>query len=203
MRYLTDFPEKLHLLDDDLQERLYHAFGQHPWVEKVESVVITPPRQVAVTLHFRTPVLAIAAATESKPRPLGVVDRRGITLPASAKAKDLPVFTANSSERPGRAGTPWPDDGVTAAARTAWFLRDHQRQLHVTGYKAIGKGLVITTKSGASIVWGRPPGLEDSNEAPAAKKLERLLKYCSSSESTEPAPGSPGYDVRPLKDKTP
>lgn len=198
VRYLTDFPERLPLLDDDLKQRLFEAFAQHPWVEKVERVEIVPPRQITVTVHYRTPVLAIAADGDSK-RLLGVVDRRGIALPAAAPSSDLPVFAGSNKERPSRAGTLWAEQGVTAAARTAWYLRPHQQQLHVIVYKAVGNGLVITTQSGASILWGRPPGLEDPGEAPAAKKLERLLKYCTSV-SAESNASSPGYDVRPLKE---
>ena len=43
VRYQTDFPERLHLLDDDLKQRLYEAFGQHPWVEKVAPGIVREP----------------------------------------------------------------------------------------------------------------------------------------------------------------
>jgi hypothetical protein len=203
VRYLTDFPERLHLLDDDLKQRLYEAFSQHPWVEKVERVEVEPPRQIIVALRYRTPVLAVAADDQADKRILAVVDRRAIVLPASASSKGLPTFFGTSKGRTRRAGALWEDDGVIEAARTAWFLRPQQERLHVTGYRAVGKGLVITTQSGASILWGRPPGLEEPGEAPASKKLERLLRYCSSEGNAEKEPGAPGYDVRPLKDRSP
>lgn len=200
VRYLTDFPEKLRLLDDDLQERLYKAFGQHPWVEKVERVEIVPPRLIHVSLVYRTPVLAVMREEEGSSRLIGVADRRGIVLPASAYSKELPAFEGGKNPG-GRAGSLWGDEGVTAAARTAWYLRPHQEKLHVTGFKAVGSGLVIATQDGASILWGRAPGLEEPGEAPASKKLERLLKYCSEKSPDRPA-SAPGYDVRPLKERS-
>ncbi len=59
VQYDSGLPNRLNVLDKELPERLWAAFRRHPWVEKVEGVTVTPPRDIAVRLRFRTPVLAV------------------------------------------------------------------------------------------------------------------------------------------------
>ena len=53
VHYYGQLPERLSLLDPDLQPRLLLAFAQHPKVERVERVVVTATRQVRVDLVYR------------------------------------------------------------------------------------------------------------------------------------------------------
>jgi hypothetical protein len=114
VQYLTDLPDQLRLLDDDLPARLAEAFARHPWVEKVERVEIIPPRQVRVRLSYRTPVLAVKVAGQTR-----AVDVHGILLPATAVTRGLPVFPGQAPPPAGPAGTRWGDAAVEAAARAA------------------------------------------------------------------------------------
>src|SRR5262245_50318895 len=59
VQYLAGLPDRLSLLDTELPRRLADAFARHPWVERVERVAVTPPRQVRVELTYRRAVLAV------------------------------------------------------------------------------------------------------------------------------------------------
>jgi hypothetical protein len=114
VRYLSEFPERVPLLEDGLTARLARAFARHPWVEKVEEVKIEPPRRILVQLQFRQPVLAVAHGDE-----LRAVDRHGILLPTDAVTEGLPRYPEKAPPPHGPAGTPWGDQRVEAAARQA------------------------------------------------------------------------------------
>ena len=55
VHYHGRLAERLSTLDSDTPDRLREGFARHPAVERVESVTITPPRQVRVSLVYRTP----------------------------------------------------------------------------------------------------------------------------------------------------
>jgi len=114
VQYLAGLPDRLQLLDEKLKSWLSEAFARHPWVQKVEAVEITPPRQVRVRLIFRKPVLAVSVSGK-----LRAVDAEGILLPAQGPTADLPVFEGQAFPPAGPAGTPWGDVAVEKAARKA------------------------------------------------------------------------------------
>jgi hypothetical protein len=167
---LGGLPDRLLLLEENLAGQLADAFGRHPWVEKVERVVLLPPRQVQVRLSYRTPVLAVLVDGEVR-----VVDASGVLLPPQTSYEGLPLFRGNAPTPAGLSGTAWGDAGVAAAARLAGFLRPHQTALHLRAVEAMPAGtLVCFTAAGTRIVWGHAPGAETADETPAARKLERL-----------------------------
>jgi hypothetical protein len=53
VRYLSEMPERISLLDTELAGKLSAAFARHPKVERVAAVSVTPPRHVHVELKFR------------------------------------------------------------------------------------------------------------------------------------------------------
>jgi hypothetical protein len=53
VRYLSEMPERISLLDTELADKLGAAFARHPKVERVVAVSVTPPRHVHVELQFR------------------------------------------------------------------------------------------------------------------------------------------------------
>ena len=114
VRYLTELPDQLPLLEEGLAARLASAFALHPWVEKVERVEIVPPHRVLVQLVYRTPVLAVRQGEQVR-----AVDRRGILLPTTAITDGLPVFQGKAKPPAGPTGTPWGDPAVEEAARAA------------------------------------------------------------------------------------
>jgi hypothetical protein len=114
VQYLSNLPDHLQLLEEDLSKRLADAFARHPWVEKVERVVLLPTRQVQVRLRYRRPVLAVPLAGQ-----LRVVDAQGVLLPRDTPATRLPVFSGPVPPPRNRAGLPWGNAAIEAAAQKA------------------------------------------------------------------------------------
>jgi hypothetical protein len=114
VQYHSRLPDRVNVLDDDLREQLARAFARHPWVDKVERVTVTPPRQITVRLIFRTPVLAVRWDGE-----LRAVDGAGVLLPKNAPTRDLPVYDGVPQRPRGPAGTHWGDTDLERAARKA------------------------------------------------------------------------------------
>jgi hypothetical protein len=218
VRYLSGMAEPLRLLDADVTARLADAFARHPWVERVERVEIVPPGKVQVRLTHRTPVLAVLlprtanapddgyARIESR-SVMGrnalaagrVVDGQGILLPTRTPiARELPVLYRCKTPPAGRAGTPWGDPMVEAAARTASFLRASQGRLRLQDIEVSDEGVVLRTgPQPRHFLWGQPPGREAADEASAAEKLQRLLDYCQRPVAIGAAEGPVQYDLRP------
>jgi hypothetical protein len=111
VQYLAGLPDRFPYLEEDLARRLAEAFARHPRVEKVVRVELVPPRQVRVELVYRTPVLAVPLAGETR-----VVDGSGVLLPKGISPNGLPVFKDKCAPPRGPAGTPWGDPAVEAAA---------------------------------------------------------------------------------------
>jgi hypothetical protein len=114
VRYVAGLPAELPLLDEELPRQLAEAFAQHPWVDKVEQVMVLPGNQVRVQLKYRTAVLAVPWDGD-----LRAVDARGVLLPATAATTGLPIFDGIALPPRGPAGTAWGDDAVLAAAKHA------------------------------------------------------------------------------------
>ncbi len=111
VQYLSRLPPRLGLLDEDLSEKLAGAFARHPWVEKVDGVLLIPPRHVEVKLLLRRPVLAVPTREG-----LVAVDREGVRLPRNASTAGLPVFEGKAAPPKGAAGTRWGDPKVEERA---------------------------------------------------------------------------------------
>jgi len=112
VQYESRFPDRFGVLDEDISGKLSAAFAKHPWVEKVEGVLVTPPRQVEVKLVYRRPVLAVKL-----PEGLVAVDGQGVRLPKNAGTSGLPVFEGDAAPPQGPAGVKWGDPQVEARAR--------------------------------------------------------------------------------------
>jgi hypothetical protein len=104
--------ESLSVVDADLPAQLAQAFERHPWVEKVDSVSVTAPRNIAVRLTFRVPVLAVPWDGEIR-----AVDGHGILLPKNAPTRGLPVYDGTPRRPRGPPGTHWGDSDLESAAR--------------------------------------------------------------------------------------
>lgn len=171
VRYLSDLPDRLHVLDRHLSQRLAQAFGRHPWVEGVDRVEVLSGQRVQATVRFRKPALAVVWEEQTR-----VVDGEAVLLPASASAANVPVFRGKTATAPGLAGAPWADVALTEAAKTAAFLDKEKGRLAIVGCESDGESLTWITEKGTRILWGRPPGKEWTGEPTAAKKLERWLQ---------------------------
>lgn len=112
VQYLGSLPDKVVLLDPELPSKLEAAFLKHPWVERVEKVVLTPPKSVMVHVVYRRPVLAIWVKDG-----LRAVDGHGVLLRPDAPTKGLPIYEGKPTPPAGLPGTRWGDAGIEAQAR--------------------------------------------------------------------------------------
>jgi hypothetical protein len=190
VRSLARQPASLHLLDEDLTDRLHRAFLAHPWVESVRRVV-SGQAFVHVEMEYRRAVLAVPP-TDGGWR---MVDGHGILLPELAVQPHLPVLLTELDTPVGTTGSHWGDARVTVAAKTAAYLQANLARLHLEDSRIeVVDGEVIFRKPGVRIVWGHAPGQEKDDEAPANVKLRRLLDYQREHDGLE----SLEHDVRLL-----
>jgi len=120
VQYLAGMSDQVHLLDDDLAERLRQAFAEHPWVAAVDGVNITS-RRIEVRLRYRKPVLAVPF--EGRVR---AVDEYGILLPTTANTMGLRLYDREAAPPAGPAGTAWGDPCVEKAARESASARGNK-----------------------------------------------------------------------------
>jgi hypothetical protein len=177
----------LSILDEQIAERLARAFALHPWVARVENVVIHYPARVTVELVYRRP-----AAMVEVPGGLFAVDATGVLLPSGdftpAAATEYPRLSGIASQPLGPVGTPWGDRGVVDGIKIAVALTDVWRDLRLQCIRRVAAGgtsaagvvgshFELVTKNGTVIPWGSAPGSEAAAEAPTAEKISRLRKY--------------------------
>jgi hypothetical protein len=200
VQYLAGLPGKMKLLDDDFPSRLAAAFAGHPWVERVERVEVTSPRQVRVQLTFRKPTLAVRVVASTGGKALShvvrAVDASGTLLPANAQTQGLPTLALEGTGTPGTAGKPWGVPAVAEAAGIAALLQPHKI---LTSYTFIStpEGWILQTPNHERVVWGHGAGMESAGEVPAGEKVQRLVRYCSQYGGLEQPGGPFEYDVRP------
>jgi hypothetical protein len=195
VQYLAGMPAQVRLLDDQLASRLAAAFAEHPWVERVEQVQVLPTHEIRARLLFRKPALAVKLSASSNPASLRVVDDQGVLLPTNAPADGLPTLSVDAKEAPGCAGKPWDTPAIDEASRIAGLCLPH-KLLRFSTFLRTRDGWVLHTPGNSSVNWGRSPGAERSDEAPAAQKVQRLLAYCSQYGGLDVAGGTYELDVR-------
>jgi hypothetical protein len=191
VRRKADLPDRLPVLDEELAARLKAAFAEHPWVEEVEEVQVGRDRRIEIHLRYRTPALAVPLTDGTS-----AVDGNGVLLPATANVTGLPVWRGPSVLPGGKAGDRWGDAALEGAAQVAGLLRPHQEKMHLAAALSTSGEVVLTTKNGSRVLWGRPPGKEKEGEAAAAVKCERLLEYCRTNGDLDHPEGAYEHDVR-------
>jgi hypothetical protein len=216
VQYLAGIPDRFSILDEDTATHIAEAFAHHPWVEKVEGIIVEPAtRQVQARLCFRVPMLEVrlvprapatrppgsendpSSASNNPEETSWVVDRYGFVLPRIHSGENLPLLLMETRP-PAGVGHRWADEIVQAAARTAACLQPHQSTLKLTRFRAANGELVLSTAAGTRVLWGHGPNAETAGEAPAAQKLERLLDYCASQKNLDHPAGRYEHDVRPV-----
>jgi hypothetical protein len=189
---LSELPDRISLLDDNLATTLTRAFGRHPWVEKVKRVAVLPSRELQVELLFRTPVLAVETTG-----PTRVVDAQGVLLPPGTSAVGLPIIKGPSTPPVGLSGAPWGDAAVEAAARTAGYVQPYQERLRLRTVEILpGGSLLWRTAAGTRVDWGHAPGAESADELSAAQKRERLVRYCEDHGDLDHPSGVSRHELR-------
>lgn len=167
VQYLGRFPDRLRTLDEELRVHLGEALVRHPWVDRVEAVIIQPPNRVSLRPVFRVPVLAVRWGGQ-----LRAVDGSAVLLPSSAPLDALPVLEAPAPPQEA-AGRAWGDPSVVSVAAVAALLHRQNDRLRVTALEVTSEGVVLRCGWGRA-VWGSAPGQEKPDEAHAEQKLARL-----------------------------
>lgn len=194
VRSTFPLPDRLHLLERKLADRLAHAFAVHPRVESVREIRIRPALSanghvrpaLAVELIYREAVVIVKRSSDASPASSWIVDRNGIRLPDSAREPHLPILIADTGFPAGPPGTHCGDRRIVAAAATAAFLKPYLARLRLEDCEIdIIDNRLILRKADVRIVWGNAPGWEGPGEAPAAVKRQRLLDYQDAHEGLE------------------
>lgn len=201
----------MNLLNDDLSPRIAEGFARHPWIERVIRVTKLPAAGVQVELEYRRPVCVVHVGER-----LFLVDHRTVLLPAQdtprAELERLPHLVAIESPPLAVPGEPWGSVRVAGGAALATELADVWEPWNlarILPFRVVapdGREQIhfsLFTRGGSHIVWGQPPGVEDSSEPPAQQKLARLEAYRARVGTFDGPSGPLDLDVRKLPDPLP
>jgi hypothetical protein len=186
---LSDYPDKIYLLDDDVIPRLREAFSKHAWVEEVRQIDIMGSAGVRVEVDFRVPVLAIPQTGAMR-----LVDGKGKLLPGNDPVNGVAMWRGHATTPLGPSGTLWGDKDIEATAAILGLLKPHQEKLQIKAAAVTAGEIIFTTREGSLILWGRPAGKEGKEEATEKEKLAFLAGH-----SQVPQPGPQEIDLRPKK----
>ena len=196
----------LGILDDNLPERVAHAFSLHPWVAKVGLVRRLSPARVEVELVYRRPVCMV----EVREGPLPV-DGQGVLLPSDdfspIEKSAYPRLTGIGTMPMGPVGQRWGDVRVVGGAEIAAVLGPTWQQLKLDRIVPLPAAAMaaddepyyqLTTRGGTRIFWGLAPGGKGPQELPAAEKVARLVQYVADHGTLEGRGGPQTLDIRLL-----
>lgn len=185
VRAIGRFADPLDLNEPELFSKLYKAFQQHDWVEKVERVGLTGIAKWQVDLTFRRPVAKIEKGAQ-----VHLVDRQGKVL--------LPLYPQQSIGLVSLIG--WNDRNTES---TPWLLQAVELADQMKSELSIWKitsiqlyrdpsldvvDLRFRTQSGTYIIWQSLKG-STSDEPSISEKLSRLRVYHERFGNLEAPPG--------------
>jgi hypothetical protein len=198
VQQLSDLPDTLNTMDENVSYLVRDAFAMHPWVREVVEVRVRRPSQIRVKLEYREPI-----ATVHTTRSVETVDRDGVLLPGGMLSDPqlYPTITGVRSTPGGPAGTKWDDGALAAGIAVAIAISPQHRTLGVTtidvsSYRPGNSNpgsISLLTEHGTRVKWGRPPNVDYPGEVPLADKIDRLTKYATDHGSLD-QPAGP-YDI--------
>jgi len=206
---------RLSILDDDLTERIAHAFARHPWVAKVVRVEKRHPSastpSVRVELEYRKPACMVEVPGGVLP-----VDAEGVLLPrgdfSPGEVNNYPRLSGAERPPAGPPGRSWGDAAVIGGAEIAAALGPDWKTLQIQGILAakppdgaLGRSeepiFMLATPAGTRIHWGYAPRAihVPGGELSAAEKVDRLCYYLEKHDSFDDS-SQPGrvLDVRTM-----
>lgn len=197
---LLDKPATIH-------QRLVDAFELHPWVRRVERVVLASPTRIDVELEYREPV-AVAMVKAGEATEMVPVDREAVRLPGSeltdVELAYLPRITG-IEDRP-LVGEAWSDIRMQGAAALAAHLRNVWEQYSLVDivpspYPDVQRShrfytYDMRTSGGTIIRWGAAPGFSPPGENSFEEKLTRLSRYIQQNGPLESIDSPQALDVR-------
>lgn len=204
-------PDELSLLDKDITRRVAEAFERHPWVKGRVRVSTSVPARMRVELEYREPMAMVRVASAAGLYP---IDGEATLLPsadfAPAEIPKYPLIENVKTAPQGAEGTVWKDDRVIAAARLAVLLKPYWQQFGLQSIRIPENSanqlswedlnLLLTTRGGSRVIWGRAPGAKHPGELPADKKIERIKFYLKHHGPFDAAHGPYEYDITQWRD---
>ncbi|WP_425398413.1 hypothetical protein [Aeoliella sp.] len=190
-----------------IQQRLVDAFELHPWIRKVEKVVLAGPGRIEMTVSYRQPI-AVAEVTAAGQTNLVLLDTDAVRLPdgnlTDVHKSYLPRIS-DIHERP-QEGDAWSDARVRGAAALATQLggvwerlslleivpSPHPEILRANRYYTYD----IRATYGTVIHWGAAPGYDPPGESPFQEKLSRLTGWIEQNGSLDSLNSPQSIDVR-------
>ena len=182
------------LLDMAVPQKLSEAFAAHPWVERVEHVVLRYPSGADVQLVYRVPT----ALVEIPPQ-VFLVDRNGILLPTDYLANattdrrsEFLTIRGIQSMPLGSVGTPWGDPMVQTASQLAAALKEIAEPLNLTYIIPVTETTLnrtrivclLQTANGVEIHWGTFVPDDPKTEG----KIKKLWEWHSQFQSLDNVP---------------
>lgn len=181
--------------DREMLVKARQALEQNPWIEKVYDVRRAygngPGDLLEINCEYRVPVALVKWGDY-----YSLVDRNGFKLPEQYEPKDVPKIVRIEEghvdiriidgvrKPPPEPGHKWPGEDLSAALEMIALLSDKpyaQEILKINVGHFYSKGdpqVVLVTKYGTEVRWGRVPSAKDSFvEVDAARKLDRLRAF--------------------------
>ena len=190
-------PDEFSLLDDGICTRLAGVFEQCPWVDRVYAVERHYPNAMNLKMTLRRPAAFVRYGDR-----LYLVDEKGVRLPSEFRSWPDQVYRLpyikNARGAVPPVGKSWQDEGVAAGSSVAGRILSFKETLKRAGQdfpvdiEAIdvanigGKvnkttsEIVLLTRKGTKIYWGRSPLKWTPGELQAALKLHNLAEVAKS-----------------------
>ncbi|MCO6047891.1 hypothetical protein NG895_28640 [Aeoliella sp. ICT_H6.2] len=190
-----------------IQQRLVDTFELHPWIRKVDSVVLARPGEIEMTVAYRQPV-AVAEVSAAGQTDLLPIDAEAVRLPdghlTEVEKSYLPRIS-DIHQRP-LEGDTWGDARVLGAARLAARLGPVWEKFSLLDIVPSGHPEVlrsnryyvydIRSNYGTVIHWGAAPGFAPPGESPFEEKLARLTNWIDQNGSLDSINSPQSIDVR-------
>ncbi len=139
VRAVGNLPETVSAVAVETPPLLATAFAKHPWVASVDRVSVKSDRTIHVELVFRTPVLAVKIAGETK---LRMVDKTGTLLPTGPIPDQLAKLTIEVK-------------AVDATVKRAAEICENLRERKPRTIEKIATGWRVTPESGQALLLDR------------------------------------------------
>jgi hypothetical protein len=212
----TAEPMGLHsALDHALLIEVVRSLQSNPWIKKVNFVRRVYDQKPGDTLEIDCEYRAPAALVKWG-QYYWLVDCDGVKLPEQYTASELPRIMLSPDKRinvriidgvlhpPTESGKVWPGDDLAGGLEMARLLGGNDwseqiRDIDVRNFDGrrdpSAAQIVLFTRFGTQVRWGRPPGAKDAFvEAPATSKLAALQSIYNQDKRIDA--NQPWIDVR-------
>lgn len=165
-------------LDDELVGRIAAALHRNPWIRRVERVERVYPNHIKVRYEFRQPALSVKTR-----QGYVLLDRDLVRLPGlypTLPEKVRTLTVEGIREAPPEPGRVWAGSALRPAVELALICSQNEllRRIDIASVdcsRASGP-VLLKTRTGCVIHWGRAPSDSGPDELPVARKLHHLRR---------------------------